>query len=512
MIARGARIVAWLLALVACLGWTCVALAANSKAEQTAKDALTKGAADYAAGQFDRALSRLDNALEACGASKCDDDTRASLLRDKAVMQARKGDASSAIATFTEALAMAPGMQLPRAYDAPSVRAAFLKGKAAAAKAQPPDGEFSHKPWLEQRVGTPLPIYAEYDGKISRIVVRYRAPGDDEYKRLDLRKMGSGWAGVIPCLAMDEGVLRYYLQGLDEDGLPVATSGDKNRPYRVTVQEEIEGVAPHLPGRHAPKPCAENGCEKDPPACGAEPTAAPIAHDDEAKGLPGEFARVWVGVAGAAGFALRGSAGDACLLVAGKPTNSAYYCTAPDGSTDFPSSAENDSLSRGTAGSASAGVSPSALRVMLSFDVAATKNLMIGARVGYVLGTYAGQAAKNDSKILPIPLHAELRGTWVFGDSPFSTEGFAPLMMVALGTTRIDADTTVLVNRKGIAGQHPELAWTMGGPFFAGVGGGFRYAFSARVGFTTILRVDVPFGGGGIVPAANLEAGLQYGF
>ena len=512
MIFLRARSVVWLLAIVACLVSTS-AFAANPKPEQVAKEALMKGAADYTAGQFERALGRLDKALTGCG--KCSDDTRASLLRDKAVMQARMGKASDAIDTFTEALVLSPSMQLPKAYDVPAVRAAYIKGKATAAKAQPAEGDFSHKPWVEQRTGTPLPIYAEYDGKVSRVVVRYLAPGDDEWKRLNLRRMGNGWAGVIPCVAMDEGLLRYYLQGLDEDEMPVASSGDKNHPYKVTVQSEIDGVAPHLPGRHAPKPCAENGCEKDPAACGAEPTAPPVTNGTEESGLTGEFARVWFGFAGSAGFALRGSATDTCLLVGGAPANSAYYCTAPDGSTDFPSRGsgdENASLSHGTAGNASAGVSPSAIRVMFSFDFAATKNLLVGARLGYVFGTYAGQAAKTDGKILPIPLHAELRGSWVFGESPLAREGFAPLLMLAAGTTRIDADTTVLVNRKGIAGQRPEVAWTMGGPFFAGVGGGFRYAFSSRVGFTTVLRVDVPFGGGGIVPAANLESGLQYGF
>lgn len=504
-----------LLVVIACLAWACAAIAADQKPEAVAKDALMKGAADYTSGQYDRAEQRLDKALAACGTSKCSADTRAALLRDKAVMQARKGEASSAIATFSDALALAPSMQLPKAYDVPAVRAAFIKGKAAAAKAQPAEGDFSHKPWVEQRVGTPLPIYAEYDGRVSRVVVRYRPPGDDEWKRLVLRKMGNGWAGVIPCDAMDEGLLRYYIQGLDEDEMPVAASGDKNHPYKVTIQPEIEGVSPHLPGRHAPRPCTDGGCDKDPAACGAQPVAAPADTPTAEAPSSSDFARVWFGLSGAAGFALRGGAQDSCLLVGGVPASSAYYCTAPDGSTDFParsSSAENDSLTHGSAGNATGGVSPSALRVMFSFDVAATKNLMIGARVGYVFGTYAGQAAKTDGKILPIPLHFEARASWLFGEAPLSREGFAPLLMLAAGTTRIDAATTVLVTRKGIAGQRPEVAWTMGGPFFAGLGAGMRYAFSPRVGFSTILRVDVPFGGGAIVPAANLEAGLQYGF
>ncbi len=502
------------LLVLACLAWAGIAWAVDPKAEATAKDALTKGAADYALGQFGRAQLRLDSALTACGVTKCSDTIRASLLRDKAVMQARKGEASHATATFTEALVLAPSMQLPMAYDAPAVRTAYTKGKAAAAKSQPAEGDFSHTAWVEQRVGTPLPVYVEYDGHISHVVVRYRAAGDDEWKRVDLRQMGSGWAGVIPCIAMDEGVLRYYIQGLDEDGLPVASSGDKNHPYKVTVQEEIEGVAPHLPGRHAPRPCLEGGCDKEPSACGAQPTVVAASEVQPSEVSSSEFARFWVGVAGSAGFALRASASDSCALVAGAPTNSGYYCTTPDGATDFPSrssNAENDSLSHGNAGNPTSGLSPAALRVMLSLDIAATKNLLIGVRVGYVFGTYAGQAAKNDGKILPIPLHAEARAAWVFGEAPLSTEGFAPLLMLAAGTTRIDANTTVLVTQKGVVGQRPQVAWTMGGPFFGGIGGGFRYAFSPRVGFTTLLRVDVPFGGGAIVPAANLEAGLQYG-
>lgn len=495
------------------------ALAQGQSAEALAKDAIAKAQTDYAAGQYDRAIARIDKALRACGDSACKADARAMLHLDKGVMLARKGQAAAAEDAFRDALQISPTLTLPRGYDVPQVRGAYTKGKADAQNGQPSEGDFTHKPWSEQRAGTPLPVYVEYDGPLGKVVVRYRAPGDDEWKRITLRRMGSGWAGVLPCDAVEEeGVLRYYVQGLDEDDLPVASSGSKEHPFKVSLKEELEGVAPHLPGRHAPRACVDGGCNKEPAACGlgkaAEAEAAETAAPVEI-GPSGDFARVWVGVAGAGGFEIHGGAQDVCFLTpTGQTLNAKYYCTNPDGS-DFPSrasSAELKSLSIGRAGSVDAGVSPSAIRVMFALDFAATQNFLIGARLGYVMNTYTGDAAKNDGKILPIPLHAEARATYLFGKAPLATEGFAPLMMLAAGTTRIDGESTVVVTRAGIAGQRPAQAWSLAGPLMVGAGAGLRYAFSQRVGFSLIGRFDMAFLGGGIGTAADIEATIQYGF
>ncbi len=70
--------------------------------------------------------------------------------------------------------------------------------------------------------------------------------------------MGTGWGGEIPCDAVTKGVMRYWVQGFDDGGDPVASSGDPKHPYTVAIKDDIEGEAPHLPGQPAPKSCGED--------------------------------------------------------------------------------------------------------------------------------------------------------------------------------------------------------------------------------------------------------------
>ena len=50
-------------------------------------------------------------------------------------------------------------------------------------------------------------------------------------------------------------------------------------------------------------------------------------------------------------------------------------------------------------------------------------NCVADTRAGYVIGTYPGQAAKDEGKTLGLPLHLEARGTYVIGkDAHLQTE------------------------------------------------------------------------------------------
>jgi hypothetical protein len=265
--------------------------------------------------------------------------------------------------------------------------------------------------------------------------------------------------------------------------------------------------------RPPPKKTAPTSPSETPAESPSETPAAAAPEVESAH----EYARVWIGVAGAIDVQFLPSATDACALTsAALPFNSAgYYCTNPNDGSDFPSRvdpAENATLTPGHAGNASGGPAWGAVRVMATIDVAVSPHALIGARLGYVANAYKGDAAKTDGRAFGPPLHVELRGTYLFTEDPLARSGFAPLVMVGLGAAQFGASTDVTLTQTGIPGQRIKQAWKPGGPWFAAVGGGIRYALSQRAGFTAILKLETAFGANGMIPALSPEVGLQYGF
>jgi hypothetical protein len=134
----------------------------------------------------------------------------------------------------------------------------FAARSAPAGDAQP-SGDFRHEPPAEQQARTSLPLYFEYhgDSAVARVTVKYKGGQMSDWRRLELRRLGAGWGGLIPCGDVTSGVMRYYVVGIDQSGDAVASSGDPKQPYFVPIRQEISSEAPHLPGKPAPRQCAE---------------------------------------------------------------------------------------------------------------------------------------------------------------------------------------------------------------------------------------------------------------
>src|SRR5580692_8734677 len=84
--------------------------------------------------------------------------------------------------------------------------------KPAASGAQA-SADFTHTPAAEQAVRTPIPVYLEYTGseRVSRVIVKYKGAQMDDWRRLDLKHLGSGWGGFIPCGDVTLGPMRYWV-------------------------------------------------------------------------------------------------------------------------------------------------------------------------------------------------------------------------------------------------------------------------------------------------------------
>ncbi|HEX8796694.1 MAG TPA: hypothetical protein VF765_37340 [Polyangiaceae bacterium] len=509
--------------------------AVDRRAEAGAKAALKAAGNDYLATNYEAAIVRLFKAARGCGTSRCTKDTQAAVLRDLGTMQFRNGDIGAAKKTWGQALQVKPDLALNPDYDAPDLRAAFdeVRGNAGGTGEQP-SGDFSHTPAGEQKINTPLPVYVEYGGGtgLVRVVVKYKGPAMGDWARVDLKRMGTGWGGLIPCSAVTKGALRYWVQGFDDGGDPVASSGDPKHPFTVPVVDDVSGEAPHLPGQSPPKACGEDtDCPPGLPGCAPEENNEEKGGGGEgdegetseaSKPAPGAYAHWWFGIAGALDLLSLPSGRDVCLLNppnttnAAKPVNSAnYYCTNPDG-TDFPSrkdgGVQNGNLQQpGGAGQVEGGFQPGDVRVMLTADYAVSSALMLGVRLGYVLNSYTGTAAVSDGHAFGSKLHFEARGTYLIGHQPLANVGIAPMVIAGAGAAEFDGSQTTVVSTKNVAGQQPVNAWKTAGPLFLLLGGGIRYAFSPRAAVTLAARINMAVSGGFMLTYGP-EVGVQYGF
>lgn len=494
---------------------------ADKRAEKTAKDALTKAEDDYLVTAFDKALRRLQVAERGCGETGCTAETHAALARDIGVMQLRLGQRDAALASFRRAKKLDPNIALNPSYDTPDLREVWT-GSGSTPAVQPAGGDFVHTPPTEAQAITPLAIYAEpaVEDHLTTVVVRYKAPGTSVFRRAVLKSMGKGFGGTIPCADVTLGTIAYYIQGFDKSGELVASAGTPKSPYTVVVKDSIPNV-PSLPGQKAPDRCGEEDTEKldllegercqedrqcKSNTCTSGRCAAPAQPDQTEDVGPRDWARVWFGIAGSMDFMFIPSKKEICI-----GPQSQYFCTTPGGD-DYPPQSGNQ-LVPGRAGAAQSQLTPGGGHLLVILDYAATPNLLVGARIGYVFNAYPGSSGKT----IGAPVHVELRGTYVFGDEPLTKTGLSPYAFVGAGVARFDANQTVNVGEKAqdgrvIPGDRAVQAWFVAGPAFASIGGGARYQFSPRVAAQAGLVLTAAAFPGAFAIVAAPEIQLQYGF
>ena len=551
---------------------------AQGKAEGPAK-ALQKKAMeeDYLATEFTKAQDKLEKAIAQCGTANCSAQLRSRLKRDLGVVQIGGSiDKEKGIANFVEAIKLDPTVTLDPDIKTKDLEQAFADAKKRAAGGAPappnggggaaapggqPQGDFTHTPAAEQQVRTPIPVYVEYDGEeqLVRVIARYKGFGMTDWKTTELKKMGEkGWGANLPCADVQQGTTQYYLQGFDANNDPVATGGDRQNPYKVPVKTEPVDEPPHLPNA-APLPqCADTGdCPPNFPGCKKPGATAPGKVEEPVGKDGGEFCeedsecksnqctadnkcaeyqgakkgpKLWVGIAGALDYTFVPSADDVCKLRKPEATplnDSNYYCTRSDGS-DYPmrpqannpnSAAENDSIvlskDRGS-DKVTGGGALGNIRLMLTLDYVVHPNVMIGGRLGLVLNSYSGSEAEVDGKRFAVPIHLELRATYVFGKDALYKKGFAPYAMGGLGIGQFETRIPVQVIENRPTENPPFQkrdvdAWHIAGPAFLTVGGGGRYAINERFAFMFGLRANLAFLNA-FAPSIGPEIGGQVGF
>jgi hypothetical protein len=545
----------WVVLVLAALTIAPSALAQNAKIEQQVR-ALQKKAMeeDYLTTEFGKADEKLTKAVNLCAVDKCSARIRAALRRDLGVVQiGGQLDRDKGIKYFIDALKVDPTIQLDPDFKTKEIEQAFDGARQVLSGGGPPPGpgpatggdaapagDFVHTPVAEQTIRTAVPIYVEYSGpnQLVKVTAQYKSLGMNDWRTIELKKMGQGWGGNVPCGDVQEGTFQYFLRGYNAQDDAVATAGGPNNTYKVPIIEQLEGSPPRLPGQAAPKQCppectpgapcvskeelrpegdaCEEGAQCRSNECNAGRCTAPAPSS--------KYPRFWFGVGATVDFVLLPGANDVCKLNSDstksnfrQPKNDAGYYCAFNG-TDYPDRerglVENGNLQDGKAGSVTGGVTMGNIRLYVSFDYALSKNFLIGLRAGLILRRFPGQQQNFDGRVT-VPVHAEVRLTYLLGKDAIQLP-MAPYFFLAGGAAEYTAGVEVPVVQTGLSGNKLVDAWSIAGPAFAAAGGGVRFSFGDRrnAGLLAGARFNLtlPLVGSPVIPSVGPEVAAQLGF
>jgi hypothetical protein len=98
---------------------------ADVRTEAAALAAQKKAQKDFMAKKYAAGITKLQNALKACGKKKCSDDVRASVMMDLGALEFRRGNKKGAAKTWGTALGIVPSATLGATYDVPDIRQAL---------------------------------------------------------------------------------------------------------------------------------------------------------------------------------------------------------------------------------------------------------------------------------------------------------------------------------------------------------------------------------------------------
>jgi hypothetical protein len=121
------------------------------------------------------------------------------------------------------------------------------------------------------------------------------------------------------------------------------------------------------------------------------------------------------------------------------------------------------------------GIGLATTRIYVGYDRVFIDRLTVGARLGFAFGgipTVVGGGTFN-------PLHAEVRSSFFFGNTPFERKGFRPYASLGVGVGEIDGKVSVdfFVDQQGYQdGERGQLdAWRQTGIGFGALGLGVGY-------------------------------------
>jgi hypothetical protein len=518
---------------------------------------------DYLNADFPKATAKLKDALKKCGTDGCTPAVVAKLhVSLGTIYGAGMSKLDQAKEEFALGLKADPTVTVDSSLTNPDLDKAFAEAKKAAGSGAAPsgtgggkkppagDGEAgTHKAPPEQTVNTPVPIYMEpsEEQPTSKVTLRYKPFGSKTYKSVELKKMGKGFGGEIPCEDVTTtGDIKYFFALTDESGEAAGTLGTTKDPYKVTIKSEIEGEAPTLPGQKAPDQCKEKvDCPPGLPGCPAAGGAgggggASVKRGDKGWGASCEETQQCseglvclngaceegkddgakkdkdaktgkhnlISVGAQLDWLMVGSRSDVC-----SPQSAASNaCFIAGTSTQFEGFAATKSGTNGVVG----GGSFADVRALVGYDrqIVASIPLTVGVRAGFAFGGSPtpsntlqknGALANGDGPALGFhPFHGEARASYHFLGF-FESKKLRPYAFVGGGVAQVNAAVPIKVCDGGAkarlttcsakvspTGKIVDVdAYQITGLGFIGLGAGATYGFTPTFGVSAELKVMI---------------------
>jgi len=536
-------------AVVACLSLPALGQSSrDAGANQKIDEAVNH---QYLMMELDKAESILKNVVTTCG-NQCSPEVIARAWMYVGIVRGSgKNDLAGASEAFATAQSIDPNVQLDRDLASPETQATF---DSLSGTAPPPTTTTSAPPAvldageipgdmncnLDQGVRVtsrmPIPISCTTNASATEAVLKFKEYGSNDWKKVDLTNSDGAFEGVIPCdVTQNPGPLQWFVGAKNAAGEYVDQWGSKKSPAVVQIVQDggveltySDGSAvarcpdssdcpPDFPGcGTSSKQCGnldwgascknsseckcgllcESGTCNNAPSCSSNEECSTgycenglCAVDPHATSSSGPFQRHWVSLGFAAdmvnygGEQLCDPSRDPAVETVCVDGNGAVI----KGNTDMPDP-----------GAATAeinnGFQLSQYRIHLGYDFAFSPRLLLGARLGYIIG---------GNPVSFLPVHAELRGTYnVF---PINKIGLRLPIHLGFGVGDLDF---AIANVPSSAG--PLTVYKKGGNLFTTLGAGLGYAFMPNLSADIRLAavVSLPTFNLAIQPGLN----LTYGF
>lgn len=381
--------------------------------------------------------------------------------------------------------------------------------------------EILHIPLLERRaeqgILRPVPIEAELPRDVAirarRVLMHYRLWGDPDWTTLEMRRSGTHYEGIVPCLEISTvtGDLRYYIRVHDVEGHVIASAASRAAPYIVTIKHDTTLAGASKQVAKCPDPA---DCPRGLPGCPSERVVEIQcqADSDCEGGLTcswrgvcerAERRKNWISLSAEQDFAVVHTTG-ACSVYAQE--SQGYACYRADGAQYIGSPVYTNEP---------AGAGPGPTRLLVGFDRVVYFDTSIGVRAGWAV---AGEGPTPRAGTAFVPVSASLRLTHWFGNDLFARSGFRPFAFVTGGYAMVDIKTSVHLredpSQPAYQGnndlEQTVDVWKRAGDGFIGIGGGLAFAFSTRWAAVVDAGVvyTVPFGALVIAPSAGVMVGF----
>lgn len=514
---------------------------------------------------FDAAEGLLLGTIRACE-DKCSPALLAKAWMYVGVVRGSgRNDMAGAKEAFTTALSTDPGIALDAEIANDQVKALWEKlkggkGGGAAAPAAAPEapaaasgGAFTCNPSpTEIETRRPVPLECETDAELKSAKLHYKSFGQ-EWTSVKMELNAGAWRGTIPCAAtQNTGKLKYWVDGLDDDGKVVVRLGSKEEPQAADVVSETSADPPAFPDEEPPArcsvsdepaggakaggtcgawgaPCGTDGCCNEGLTCNKGTCESAECKEDsdcgkgescssgkcEGEGKGGAYAQNLVSLQFAMDIASI-STDKACA-----PESRKDHLACFDGKTTYEGIPNPHA-----AGKINGGFAPSTMRILATYE-RLFGAIGVEGRVGFAFN--GGPTPKGGTAFLPV--HAEARGKyWLMGESAFQKPGLRPWVHLGFGLAQIDATVKVQIADCSTAADpqacynapDAETARTTGAPIkslnatkqlgqsFVTVGGGIMYAIGKNHGAVLNLNLMLPFPAVGFVVEPSL--GYAVGF